>query len=146
MQKKVIRIYILFTMQSCGLTCCCCPQVRNGGHYSVPARPSRWMWDKFKDDVHFYFMLVTSSLELDNEETKWLISSSCRPPSPWEPASSSPTCSTATPSSAPFPRTTIPRSGSTTQTPSPGDTKAPNPPTPLLYQYIGLNKKAPTPG
>ena len=43
-------------------------QVRNGGHYSVPARPSRWMWDKFKDDVHFYFMLVTSSLTLDNEE------------------------------------------------------------------------------
>ena len=67
-QKKVIKIYILFTMQSCGLTCCCCPQVRNGGHYSVPARPSRWMWDKFKDDVHFYFMLVTSSLTLDDED------------------------------------------------------------------------------
>ena len=67
-QKKVIKICSLFTMQSCGVTCCYCPQVRNGGHYSVPARPSRWMWDKFKDDVHFYFMLVTSSLKLDDEE------------------------------------------------------------------------------
>eukprot|EP00091_Calanus_sinicus_P009226 TRINITY_DN216_c0_g1_i3.p2 TRINITY_DN216_c0_g1~~TRINITY_DN216_c0_g1_i3.p2 ORF type:complete len:177 (-),score=45.74 TRINITY_DN216_c0_g1_i3:45-575(-) len=33
-------------------------QVRNGGHYTVPARPSRWVYDKFKDDVHFYFMLT----------------------------------------------------------------------------------------
>ena len=33
-------------------------QVRNGGHYSVPIRPSRWVYDKFKDDVHWYFMLA----------------------------------------------------------------------------------------
>ena len=25
---------------------------------SVPIRPSRWVYDKFKDDVHFYFMLA----------------------------------------------------------------------------------------
>merc|ERR1719213_962295 len=33
-------------------------QARNGGGYSVPIRPSRWVYDKFKDDVHFYFMLA----------------------------------------------------------------------------------------
>eukprot|EP00092_Neocalanus_flemingeri_P025638 GFUD01027795.1.p1 GENE.GFUD01027795.1~~GFUD01027795.1.p1 ORF type:complete len:178 (-),score=31.75 GFUD01027795.1:115-648(-) len=33
-------------------------QVRNDGHYSVPIRPSRWVYDKFKDDVHWYFMLA----------------------------------------------------------------------------------------
>merc|ERR1712018_1049446 len=33
-------------------------QVRNGGGYSVPIRPSRWVYDKFKDDVHFYFMIA----------------------------------------------------------------------------------------
>ena len=31
-------------------------QVRNGG-YSAAIRPSRWTYDKFKDDLHFYFML-----------------------------------------------------------------------------------------
>lgn len=31
-------------------------QVRNSG-YSVALRPSRWVYDKFKDDLHFYFML-----------------------------------------------------------------------------------------
>merc|ERR1712025_493413 len=31
-------------------------QVRNSG-YSVALRPSRWTYDKFKDDLHFYFML-----------------------------------------------------------------------------------------
>ena len=24
----------------------------------MPIRPSRWVYDKFKDDVHFYFMLA----------------------------------------------------------------------------------------
>merc|ERR1711872_1111336 len=33
-------------------------QVRNGGGYSVPIRPSRWVYDKFKDDVHFYFKIA----------------------------------------------------------------------------------------
>merc|ERR1712106_1313847 len=33
-------------------------QVRNGGHYNVHIRPSRWVWDKFKDDLHWYFMLA----------------------------------------------------------------------------------------
>merc|ERR1712106_1190847 len=33
-------------------------QVRNGGHYNVHIRPSRWVWDEFKDDLHWYFMLA----------------------------------------------------------------------------------------
>ena len=33
------------------------PQVRNGGGYSAAIRPSRWNYDKFKDELHFYFML-----------------------------------------------------------------------------------------
>merc|ERR1711892_848589 len=33
-------------------------QVRNGGHYNVHIRPSRWVLDKFKDDLHWYFMLA----------------------------------------------------------------------------------------
>ena len=32
-------------------------QVRNSG-YSVPIRPSRWVYDKFKDDVHFYLAIM----------------------------------------------------------------------------------------
>jgi len=32
-------------------------QTRSGGHYTMATRPSRWGWDKFKDDVHWYFML-----------------------------------------------------------------------------------------
>jgi len=31
-------------------------QARNSG-YSVAIRPSRWTWDKFKDDLHFYVLL-----------------------------------------------------------------------------------------
>eukprot|EP00088_Acartia_fossae_P062307 TRINITY_DN7517_c0_g1_i1.p1 TRINITY_DN7517_c0_g1~~TRINITY_DN7517_c0_g1_i1.p1 ORF type:complete len:174 (-),score=21.94 TRINITY_DN7517_c0_g1_i1:71-592(-) len=32
-------------------------QVRNSG-FSVPGRPSRWMYDRFKDDLHFYALLT----------------------------------------------------------------------------------------
>ena len=31
--------------------------VRFGGGYSAEAKPSRWEWDKLKDDVHFYVLL-----------------------------------------------------------------------------------------
>ena len=33
------------------------PQIRYGGGYSAAIRPSRWHYDKFKDELHFYFML-----------------------------------------------------------------------------------------
>uniref|UniRef100_A0A9N6WZE8 NADH dehydrogenase [ubiquinone] 1 beta subcomplex subunit 5, mitochondrial n=1 Tax=Lynceus sp. MCZ IZ 141354 TaxID=1930659 RepID=A0A9N6WZE8_9CRUS len=34
-----------------------CRQMSGGGHHNFQVKPSRWQWNKFKDYLHFYFML-----------------------------------------------------------------------------------------
>merc|ERR1739847_240733 len=69
-------------------------KARAGG-YSVQQRPSRWEWDRLKDDIHFYLMLTgVPTLALITYIT------SC----------------TATPSSGPSPRATSPGRRSTSLT------------------------------
>merc|ERR1711874_643026 len=73
-------------------------QVRNSG-YSVPIRPSRWVYDKFKDDVHFYLAIMGIPLGAAITLTNLLYSNA---------------------QLSAIPRVTLPRSGNITPTPSPG--------------------------